>query len=261
MKEATKLIIVFSLVFHFTHQAHAQVDSTSIRIPQLMALQYNQNLLNQAIDGAVYLVRQEYLVESPSGERMGRGILNYFGKAYGIGVLVNRDLWMPSSTRTPWKEDVNFKEVEEKYKPVCSLTKVKKINSSAEYRVFEIKELKLDGALTRFQPGIAGLNASDSLPPSGKLLVYYVEAGESPDEANIKSTTIDLKQVDWNAQGTADIKDVQFKDREVLGGALFTEKISLGKIEIELVAIYAREEDHWLLQAVSPLMASQVSGN
>lgn len=261
MRKVVERILVVFILCLFTNATHAQIDSASIRIPQLMALQHNQNLVSKAIDGAVYLVRQEYLLESPSGERLGRGILNYFGKSYRIGILVDRDLWMPGSTRMPWEEDPNFIENEEEYKPVCTFTKVKKINADTDYRVFELKETDLKGALTSFKPGIAGLQTSDSLPQHGKLLVYYVEADESPDDSMIKSTTINMNQIKWNAEGIAEVNDLQFKDRWILGGALFTEKVSLGKIDIELVAIYADKGDNWILQAVAPLMDNHIPSN
>lgn len=233
---------------------HAQIDSTSIRIPQLVALQNNQNLLSKAIDGAVYLVRQEYLLESASGERMGRGILNYFGKEYTIGVLVERDLWIPSFVRRPWQNDPNFEEYKDEYEPVCSYTKIKPIDREEEYRVFEVKEMNLSNSLTSFQPGLNGLSVSDSMPQKLRLLLYYVENGASPDESEIKSTTINLNTVEWNPQGMAEIDDIKFKDRQVLGGAVFTEKVSLGRIDIELVALYALEKDNWILQSVSPIL-------
>lgn len=261
MKKIVKLVLVVFILCLFKIEGIAQIDSTSIRIPQLVALQNNQNLVNKAIDGAIYLVRQEYLLESATGEKLGRGILDYFGKSYRIGVLVNRDLWIPSSIRSPWKEDPNFKEYEAEHKPACSLTKVKKINSDKDYRVFEIKQLNLEASLTSFKPGIAGLNASDSLPQNGKLLVYYVEADSSPDEAEIKSTNISLNQISWDNEGMAEVKDIEFKDRSVLGGALFVEKVSLGKIDIELVAVYTDVEDNWVLQAVNPIKANLIPSN
>ncbi|WPP49135.1 hypothetical protein [Catalinimonas niigatensis] len=233
---------------------YAQIDSASIRIPQLMALQDNQNLVSKAIDGAVYLVRQEYLLESASGERLGRGILSYFGKEYSIGVLVDRDLWIPSYVREPWVNDPNFEEYENEYEPICSYTKIKQINSEKDYRAFEIKDINLSNALTSFQPGVRGLNATDSLPQKVKLQLYYVEANETPDESQIKSTTIHLNALKWDKQGKAEIDDLRFKDRMVLGGAVFTEKVSLGRIDIELVALYTQEKDNWILQSVSPIL-------
>ncbi|MDF9798775.1 hypothetical protein OKW21_004038 [Catalinimonas alkaloidigena] len=261
MRKAVEFILVFYTLCFFKVEVHAQIDSTSIRIPQLVALQNNQNLVNKAIDGAIYLVRQEYMLESSSGERLGRGILDYFGKTYRIGVLVNRDLWLPSSIREPWRTDPNFKEYEADFEPFCSLTKVKAINSDNDYRVFEIKKLNLESPLTSFKPGVAGLNASDSLPQNGKLLVYYVEEDNSPDESVIKSTNINLNQISWDNEGMAEVKDIQFKDRMILGGALFVEKVSLGKIDIELVAVYTDVEENWVLQAVHPIITNHIPSN
>lgn len=255
----TILSVAFTLL---CFSARAQIDSVSVKIPQLTALQNNQNLVSKAIDGAVYLIRQEYLLESPSGERLGRGILNYFGKTYRIGVLVNRDLWMPSSIMQPWVHDPNFKEFEKEYKPVCSYTRIKKINSEEEYRVFELKEYNVQNLLTSFKPGFPGLNATDSLPDKVKLQLYYVEADGNPDDANsIKSTIVNLNAVQWNEEGKAEVNDLLFKDRVILGGAVFIERVSLGRIDIELVALYTEEEENWVLQTVSPAILQKAQSN
>lgn len=261
MRKNYLLILLITACCLCYHTMLAQIDSASIRMPQLVAMQNNQNLLSKALDGAVYLVRQEYVLETPSGKQQGRGIMNYFGKSYRIGLLVERDLWMPSSIRTPWKEDPNYQENKSEYEAVCSLTKVKKINGKDDYRSFDIKNLNLEQALTSFKPGIAGLQTNDSLPPYGKLQIYYVDSDQSPDEAEIKSTTVQLKQIIWNPEGIAEIEKVTFKDRTILGGALFIESVSLGKIDIELVAIYADQKGDWILQAVAPLIEQNHPNN
>lgn len=264
MKETRVSVILFYALFFLYKPCSAQIDSASVMIPQLMALQNNHNLISKAIDGAVYLVRQEYVLETPDGKPMTRGILNYFGKSYSIGVLVKRDLWIPSSLRKPWNNDSNFKEYEKQYKPVCSQTRIKKIDAEEEYRVFELKDsdLKTQNLLISFRPGIEGLNVSDSLPERVKLLLYYVENDQSPDNGkNIKSTIMNLHALKWDESGKAEINDIKFKDRMILGGAVFTEKVRLGRIDVELIALYTEDEGNWVLQTVSPVVLQKVQNN
>ena len=242
------LIMAFSLV-----DLYGQIDSTSLRIPQLTALQNNQNLVSKAIEGAVYMVRQEYLLESPSGEQIGRGILKYFGKMYRVGILANSHLWIPTSIIKPWKDDPNFIEHKENYRPVCSHTKIKRINIDKEYRGFMLEKMDSSYSITSFNPGLTGLQISDTLPLSGNLILYYLDADESPDDSTIKSTSIRLKQIQWDEKGIAEVDDIIYKDRIVLGGVMFLEKISLGRIDIELIAIYTDIDKNWVLQAVHPI--------
>ena len=243
--------------------AYAQIDSSSIRIPQLLALKNNQDLILQATEGAVYLIHQEYQLQSPSGELVGRGIYDHFGEIYRIGVLVDRDLWMPASVASPWQDDPNYKEYQASHQPVNSLTKVKQINTAGNFRPFNSKNVLFNtqGTLTSFKPGKIGLNPIDSLPNDGKLVIYFVESDESPNEAEVQSSTINLHQLKWNDNGVAKIENVRFKDRTILGGAMFTEVVRLGTIEVKLVAIYTDQDGLWTLQALAPLIAPYHSSN
>lgn len=249
-----KFILSAFVLIISTVESYCQIDSTSVRVPQLMAIQNNQNMVNKAIEGAVYLVRQEYLLETPKGEKLGRGILDHFGKSYRIGILAQSHLWIPTSIRKPWEDDPHFAERKEANKPVCSHTKIKKINVKEEYRGFKVDYMDTSFTLTSFDPGLTGLSLSDTLPTSGNLILYYLETGESPDNSAIKSTNIRLKQIEWDKKGIAEVEDIQYKGRIIIGGVMFTEKISLGRIDIELVGLYTDVNKNWVLQAVHPLL-------
>ncbi|MEM9673035.1 MAG: hypothetical protein ACFB15_10760 [Cyclobacteriaceae bacterium] len=263
MKAWSKITLLVYLLCLTASAAYAQIDSSSIRIPQLLALKNNQDLILQATEGAVYLVHQEYQLQSPSGELVGRGIFDHFGDIYRIGILVDRDLWMPATVASPWQIDPNFREYEASHKPVNSITKVKQINTADEFRPFNSKNLLFNtqGSLTSFKPGKIGLNLSDSLPIEGKLVVYFIESDENPNEAEVKSSTITLNRLEWKDNGVAEIENVRFKDRTILGGAMFTEVVRLGAIEVKLVAVYTDQQGAWTLQALNPLVAPYHSSN
>lgn len=241
--------------------AYGQVDSSSIRMPQLMIHNANRSLIEQAVEGAVYLVRQEYQLKSPSGESIGRGASEYFGKTYRIGVLVDRQLWMPTNIRKPWTHDPNFAEYRQTHEPFCSVLKIKAINQDVDYRSFKIFEIDTSQSITFFSPGFIGIPIAGDLPEQGNMLIYYVEGENSPDESPVKSSFIRLNQLVWDESGTAEIQDIQFKDRLILGGAFFSEEVHLGKIEVKLVALYIETGDHWVLQAPPPLLTGSVDAN
>lgn len=239
--------------------AKGQVDSSSIRLPQLVMHNANKSLIEQAVEGAVYLVRQEYQLKSSSGESFGRGASEYFGKAYRIGILVDRQLWIPTNIRKPWAHDPNFAEYSQTHEPFCSVLKIKPINQDVDYRSFKIFEIDTSQSITFFSPGFIGIPIANDLPEQGNMLIYYIERENSPDESPVKSSFIRLNKLVWDESGTAEIQEIQFKDRLILGGAFFSEEVHLGKIEVKLVALYIETGDHWVLQA--PPALSNGSGD
>lgn len=255
MKTLAKILLCTCFTCFHLKEVHGQIDSASVRFPQLTAAQNNHHLVNKAVDGAVYLVKQEYYLKSPSGQKVGRGILSYYGQTYRVGILVNRDLWIPSSIRQPWKFDPNYKDRKEEHSPVAlSEIGIRNINLMEEFRTFPlVNQVDTTNSLWSFSYGLIGLDVSDSLPASGNLTLYYLDANKSPEDAPVKSTTIRLKDIVWDKSGIAEIIDVHYKDRIILGGVMFSEKVSLGRIDIELVAIYTDMDNNWVLQAVRPL--------
>lgn len=241
--------------------AYGQVDSSSIRLPKLVMHNANKSLIEQAVEGAVYLVRQEYQLKSPAGESFGRGIADYFGKAYGIGILVNRQLWMPTNIRKPWTQDPNFAEYSRTHEPFCSVLKIKPINQNIDYRSFKSVEIDTSQSVTYFSPGTNGIPIAQDLPVEGNLLIYYVERDNNPDDDPIKSSFIRLTKLVWDESGTAEMQEIQFKDRLILGGALFSEEVHVGRIEVKLVALYIDTGDHWVLQAPPALLTGRVDAN
>ncbi len=245
------------LALGMAYSANGQIDGSSIRLPQLMMHQADKSLMEQAIEEAVYLVRQEYQLKSPDGKIINRGDSAYFGKAYRIGILADRQLWIPASLRKPWADDPNFAAYRGTHAPFCVALKIKPLNQPVAYRTFTALTLDTSQAITYFSPGNNGLAMADTLPAQGSLLVYYVERADSPEESPVKSSLIPLDALVWDAAGTAEIQDIQFNNRHILGGALFSEEIQIGTIEIKLVALYIEMDDHWVLKAPSPLTTQQ----
>jgi len=263
MKILSKAVFIAFVLSQLCFVSRAQIDSASIRIPQLLAIKNNQDLVIQATEGAVYLVCQEYQLKSPTDDLIGRGLFSNFGEIYRVGILVNRDLWIPASVTAPWQKDPNFEEYEASHEPINSITKIKQIKTENDYRPFNTENtlFKTQGLLTSFKPGKIGITLSDSLPTNGKLILYYIEADSNPNETEVKSSTITLQQLEWDDNGVAEVETVRFKDRTILGGAMFTEIVQLGVIEVKLVAIYTDQGDSWTLQALAPLVETYHSSN
>lgn len=241
--------------------AYGQVDSLSLRLPKLMMHQANKSLVEQAVEGAVYLVRQEYQWKPAAGKKATRNASDYFGKAYHIGILAGRQLWIPTSLRKPWGDDPHVAAYRQTHEPLCTALKIKPVNQPEDYRAFAALTLDTTRSITHFSPGENGLAIADTLPGEGSLLIYYLEGNDNPEEAAIKSSFIPLDALVWDASGTAQIQDIQFSNRHMLGGALFSQEVQVGIIEIKLVALYIEIDKHWVLQAPFPLTTEKTKAN
>jgi hypothetical protein len=58
----------------------------------------------RAVDSALYIVRVEYVLRSkdPKPKDYGLDDKSYFGRSYGVGVLVNGNLWIDPRILRPW---------------------------------------------------------------------------------------------------------------------------------------------------------------
>jgi len=72
----------------------------------------NQEIVQNCIDSVVYLIRQDYVLQSSKNPALvyGRGENKYFGRIYNIAVLADGKLWCDNRVLTPWEGDPNYQE-------------------------------------------------------------------------------------------------------------------------------------------------------
>ena len=84
----------------------------------------NQEIVQNCIDSVVYLIRQDYVLQSGNNPSLafGRGENKYFGRIYSLAVLAEGKLWCDNKILTPWTGDPNYQEYStiDTLKPVLS---------------------------------------------------------------------------------------------------------------------------------------------
>ena len=84
----------------------------------------NQEIVQNCIDSVVYLIRQDYVLQSGNNPSLafGRGENKYFGRIYTLAILADGKLWCDNKVLTPWTGDLNYQEYStiDTLKPVLS---------------------------------------------------------------------------------------------------------------------------------------------
>ncbi|MEI6579562.1 MAG: hypothetical protein WCN92_08900 [Eubacteriales bacterium] len=72
----------------------------------------NQEIIQNCLDSVVYIIRQDYVLQSVNNPALvfGRGENEYFGRIYAFAVLADGKLWCDNKTLTPWAGDPNYQE-------------------------------------------------------------------------------------------------------------------------------------------------------
>jgi len=207
------------------------------------------NLEIEALEPSIYLIGQEYIV-SRNGKKLGRGGNDFFGKLYGIGVLVDNNLWFPAYLKTPWRYDENFKEYEKTHKAECSTMGIKAMDDTITTS-FMLKKKKSSDILTFLVMSKNGVAINTDPKKEGTLIVYHMPK-ESINIANdLSFSTINYNDLMWQ-DGFCQIKKPYFGERMILGGVLYTRHVSVGKIEWKAAALMVKSPDgeNWELKTL-----------
>lgn len=240
MKKILSVLLMLTLCINI---AKTQLD-------EIMPIQNNTNIEITAVEPAIYLIGQEYVLVK-NGKRLGKDGNNYFGKLYGIGILVEKNLWFPTYLKTPWLFDNNYKEYENTHKAESSIITINAINDSIKSS-FVLKKKKTDEDLTYLVMQENGVNLNSDANKDGILLVYHAPKDKIETKENITSSIIEYDDLNWS-NGKCDIKKPFFGDRIILGGVLFSKHISIGKIEWKATTLMTKlpENDSWQLSKLN----------
>ena len=101
------------------------LSSLTIKAQQdFRLLSGNQEIVQNCIDSVVYLIRQDYVLQSGNNPSLafGRGENKYFGRIYTLAILADGKLWCDNKVLTPWTGDPNYQEYStiDTLKPVLS---------------------------------------------------------------------------------------------------------------------------------------------
>ncbi len=96
-----KLILIMAIVLQ-AWMANAQID--------LNILTGNQEIVKNSLDSIVYIIRQDYVLQSLNNPlaQYGREGNEHFGRVYFLAMLADAKLWCNADILKPWDKDEAF---------------------------------------------------------------------------------------------------------------------------------------------------------
>jgi hypothetical protein len=228
----------------------AQESKSTIKLPELNLSRNSQRMFEESLKEVVFCMRQEYVIQNRRGEKFGHLDKAYFGKKYTIGVIVGSDMCFPSYLRKPWEGDERLLEYKKSHKPVCSVLYIKNINGGLQR---ELTNLNIDttSAISSFKQGPVGLKKADDTDGLKEyLMLYHIPVDSEEVFPDITVTLHHIDDVQWNGNGTAEIKNFNFMGKEAIGGILLKEYIATGTIELRVAGLYVLNGDKWIVQSL-----------
>ena len=240
-----------AILLVFVHVGlYAQESNSTIKIPELNLSRNSQRMFEESLKEVVFCLRQEYVIQNRRGEKFGHLDKAYFGKKYTIGVIVGSDMYFPTYLRKPWEGDDRLLEYKKSHKPVCSVLYIKNINGGIQR---ELTNLNIDTttAISSFKQGPFGLaQADDTAGLKEYLMLYHIPVDTEMVFPEVTVTLHQIDQVQWNGNGTADVKNFNFMGKEAIGGILLKEYITTGRIELKVEGLYVQKGDKWIIRAL-----------
>ena len=212
-----------------------------------LSLIKRENIEFEALKPYFYLIRQDYIIESETGEKLKLGGNDFFGRGFGIGILTQeKKLWFPKFIRFPWDMDDNFEEYRGTHKPECTLLKIKNILDTV-YNIFEYNDLDLNQQLLNIPYGLTGIPLSEELINSGSLIIFYSSHPVPEKFDDISYSIIYLDEVTWENNEISNIRVPYLGNQQILGGGFFQRIIKKGVIQWKLSGIYAPVNEKWII--------------
>ena len=242
-------LLVISLILLLTN-LHAQESNSTIKIPELNLSRNSQRMFEEALKEVVFCMRQEYVIQNRRGEKFGHLDKPYFGMKYAVGVIVGSDIYFPSYLRKPWEGDDRLLEYKKSHKPICSVLSIKNINGGVER---ELTNLNIDttSAISHFKQGPVGLSkADDTNGLKEYLMLYHIPVDSEIAFPDVTVTLHQIEAVQWNGNGSAEIKNYNFMGKEAIGGILLKEYVATGAIELKVEGFYILKGDKWIIQSL-----------
>lgn len=182
-------------------------------------------LITEVVKGAAYVIRQDYLIQDPSGKQIGRDDNDMFGRDYGVAVASDGKIWSLTSTIDPWLEDKNFERFKKDHEPIRSTTALRKMDEQ-EFKKLDmnvyIEEVDRIGYYTSMEINNYMVTSPDRKKTEGRLIIFYVNKGEDPEVAKIKMR---VQNVDPEWEGDlGQIDKIQSSTSKILGGIYIVEE-------------------------------------
>ncbi len=205
----------------------------------------------QVFDSVFYFIRQEYVLQSNTGDEYVGEEGDFFGKMWGIGIKDHHGLiWTAKSVLNPWMTDSSMSVGKDTLTPV---------RSKGTYRHFE-EDTFHDLPLIVDTASYAGYYFDQSLQkgvPSqsgersarGVLVMAHSLRRELNDDAELHVTVYHLEP-GWEAEGKPTQITFEASLGRPVGGGYFKEDIQTGQLTYTLTAICYQHGEQWFLESL-----------
>lgn len=225
--------------------AVAQIDLTS----------EGQKMVKNALTDAVVLVRQNYVLVNDKQEEFGRSNKDYFGRAYGVGLITDCGLAVPATTAEPWRVDNAFDKYRDskEYTPKVSETEIRRVGMN-RYENITLDSTKVRftaDSLTAYLPMVQTPALHAEMPNNGEVAGWVVilstngnlETDETADiaiDAYKYKATFDKLNVRYPLEQTPSMLV-----KNILGGAFFVPSYSMGQITFKYAGVLVKQGNEW----------------
>lgn len=209
----------------------------------------NQAARNAVAPG-VYLVRQDYIVVDSAGKGYGYDNKETFGTYYSVGLRIKEGFLLPSTFNTPGEFDPNFEPYKQTHKTKTSHVKSRLVDS-LKYADVKLADIQAD--VPRVNQPTTGdcFQLKDYKDvKEGKLLLVYADDMAKLNEQAAKTHILQVEELVWSDEGIAQPKNLILGGKAVIGGVLFHEEVSFGRIVYQPVAFFEMINGAWVLKAI-----------
>ena len=225
--------------------AAAQIDLTS----------EGQKMVRNALSEAVVLVRQNYVLVNDKQEEFGRFNKDYFGRAYGVGLITDCGLAVPATTAEPWREDEAFAKYRDskEYAPRVSASEIRYAGKN-RYETLTMDTTKMrftTDSLTVYLPMTKNPALRAEIHENGDVTGWVVilsstgnlesdETSEIAIDAYKYTLSFDKQSKSYPLEQTPTMKV-----KNILGGAFFVPSYSMGQITFKYAGVLTKQGNDW----------------
>ncbi|MBR4535176.1 MAG: hypothetical protein IKO62_00785 [Bacteroidales bacterium] len=252
-----KKLMLIIVVLGFVTSAVAQLDLTS----------EGQKMVKNALEEAVVMVRQNYVLANTQQEEFGRSGREYFGRAYGVALFTDCGLAMPTVTAEPWRTDNAYDKYRgsKEYTPKISMTEIRYAGKSqyekVSYEALEYVYSK-DSAVV-YTKGLQQVSSvhAEALAEgeaSGWLVLLCSNGNLEADETS--TLTMDAHKFAFSFDKRNLLCPIEqtpsMKVKNIVGGAFFVPVYSMGQITFKYAGIMVKKGEDWYLRKTDEIFLS-----
>ncbi len=242
MRKLLSLLLLFvSLVF-----AQAQPGKSL----DLNVFKDRNQTVKNAVAPGLYIIQQQYIALDSAGKEYGFNNQDNFGAVYSVGIRIKEGIILPSSFKYPGNFDPNFEPYKTTHTTRTSGIKARNVDS-VKYDALKVADLQAD------IPRINLAAANDYFPikhykdvKEAKLALIYTDDITKLEQEPAKINILQVDDLNWDDKGIAQPKNLVIGNKTALGGVLFHEEVSFGKVVYQPVAFYENVNGSWVFTAI-----------